>query len=156
MRNIIDGLYVGTAYECPDADQDWAVVHACKHPCYVKVMGTSRVSKEHVNYLDFRREDHLYLNMIDPQVPLFMMGTFDAFLTFMDEMWTRDKKVLIHCNMGMSRSPSLALVFLSKRLKAITDVSYMEAMHQYREIDPDYFPSNGIRIWLTQNWDKII
>ena len=154
MRKITDNLYVGNGTDCASVPEDWGVVHACKYPCYVDAMGGT-VDKTHPNWLYKWEQDHLYLNMVDPQVPLFMPETFRIFLEFMDDMWDRNIPTLIHCNMGMSRSPSLALVFLAKRTGLIHNSLYSEALEEYRKIDPDYFPGNGIRVWLTTNWNKL-
>jgi predicted protein tyrosine phosphatase len=62
------------------------------------------------------REYDLYLNIIDPPVPLFKPPLFSSFLVFADKHWRSGKKLLIHCNQGESRAPSLALLFLEKKL----------------------------------------
>jgi len=60
--------------------------------------------------------------MIDPPEPLFMMPIFTEFLKFAKDKWDSGKKLLIHCNRGESRAPSLALLFLAKCLKKLAEI----------------------------------
>ena len=59
------------------------------------------------------KENDLFLNIIDPAVPLFMPPLFTAFLEFSNKHWRQGKKLLIHCNQGEPRAPSLALLFVA-------------------------------------------
>ncbi len=61
---------------------------------------------------------HLILNMVDAKDPeLFSKEMIDAALDFMDETLSRGLKVLVHCDRGESRSPSIALLYVAARLK---------------------------------------
>ena len=55
----------------------------------------------------------LYLNIIDPPGPLFMPPLFTSFLEFAVRNWEEGKNILIHCNQGESRAPSMGLLFLA-------------------------------------------
>lgn len=150
-------LYVGSAEDCAAVagNPDWAVVHACKYPCHAGKCGP-KVAKDAANYLAYREEDQLFLNMIDPPVPMFPMGIFDAFLGFMDEVWQGKKNVLIHCNKGESRAPSLALLFLAKRQFRISNLSYDDAWDDFEQLMGErYTPSTGIEEWLREHWGEI-
>ena len=72
---------------------------------------------------------HLFLNMIDPDTPLFKPPLFDSALSFIDRYFPT-RKVLIHCNKGNSRAPSLALLYLAKRARVINS----EIMQQQQMI----------------------
>jgi predicted protein tyrosine phosphatase len=114
---------------------------------------TATISKKHPNYLVLERGHHLYLNLIDPPQPLFMMPSFAAFLLFVDREIT-DREVLIHCNQGESRAPSLTLLYMAKRLGMLPSDSYASADDAFRA-KFSYNPTSGIRIWLTNNWAMI-
>jgi predicted protein tyrosine phosphatase len=100
-------------------------------------------------------QSDLFLNMIDPKLPLFKLEMFDAFMVWMDDKWSRGHNILIHCNQGHSRAPSLAMLFLAKYLKVISDIDYMAAYSQYRHLDPEFNPNSGIVLFLKTYWNQI-
>jgi predicted protein tyrosine phosphatase len=85
-------------------------------------------------------------------VPLFPNELFAAFLPFAREMWDSGKQLLIHCNQGESRAPSLALIFLAKHLQAVSNESYAMARTDFNQVFPHYMPGRGIETYLTNNW----
>jgi hypothetical protein len=157
MANIrvADRLSFGCQQTCTrEDDGSLAVVHACKIPCHRDAVGYRNTLPTYdPNYLAFEDAHHLYLNLIDPTEPLFQMESFEAFFRFVDrEIEERD--VLIHCNKGESRSPSLALLYMAKRLGLLPNESYKAAATSFEEQFP-YSPSQGIRTWLSRNWHRI-
>ena len=118
MRILInERLSFGNESDCTHtADGSIAVVHACKHPCHRHAVGyTNTLPNTHPSYLVLERGHHLYLNLIDPPAPLFMMPSFEAFLRFADRE-IAERPILIHCNQGESHAPSLTLLYMAKRL----------------------------------------
>jgi predicted protein tyrosine phosphatase len=67
----------------------------------------------------------------------------------------QSKKVMIHCNQGLSRAPTLALLFLAKRAKIINNKSYQKAKEDFLKLFPNYQPGTGIQIYLTTYWNKL-
>jgi hypothetical protein len=133
---------------------DVAVVHACKNPCHQNVLGyKGNLSSDHEHYLSYEKGYHLYLNLIDPSAPLFKAESFDIFFAFVDRA-IQERAVLIHCNLGQSRAPSLTLLYMAKRLGILPDESYEAARAAFEKKFP-YTPSAGIVTYLTQNWDLI-
>ena len=158
MRQVYDRIFVGNHTDCEQVDKSWAVVHACKYPCWADVVGLGKaraLPKSHPHYLYYRSGDHLYLNLVDSNQPLFMPQSFSIFLDFMQEMYDEGKTILIHCNMGFSRSPSLALLFLAKRLRVISDELYNRAVVDYAKLDANFFPGAGLRYFMTFNWKNL-
>lgn len=85
MNKVYKGLYVGSDQDCfTDERAEWAVVHACKHPCHQRAVGyKGSLPKDHPNYLKYEDGSHLYLNLIDPDVlPLFYPSLYDTALEF--------------------------------------------------------------------------
>jgi protein-tyrosine phosphatase len=156
MIEVHPKLYVGTESDCFfDSRDDWVVVHACKSPCHQKAVGYhGNLPSTHPNYLVLERGTHLFLNMIDPDTPLFKLPLFDSALSFIDRYFSTHK-VLIHCNKGNSRAPSLALLYLAKRARVINSESYATAARDFRAKFPSYQPSLGIQIYLTEHWSQI-
>jgi len=157
MRTMVhDRLFFGDESECVCTDDPTlAVVHACKEPCHRRSVGytTRTIPRDHPHYLVFERGHHIYLNLIDPDQPLFMMPSFVAFIRFVDREIT-ERIVLIHCNQGESRAPSLALLYMAKRLVLIPNDSY-EAAAKAFGTRFTYNPSRGIRTWLANHWHEI-
>ena len=153
MRNVYDRLYIGSIEDCFHQKEGWATVHACKSPCHQRVVGYQKaLPRAHPNYLIFERPQNLYLNMIDPVAPLFMPRLFTEFLRFAREKWEGGGNLLIHCNQGESRAPSLALLFLAKDLGVLPTESYGLAFQEFVKLYPPYSPGLGIQSYLWKNW----
>ena len=63
--------------------------------------------------------------------------------------------LIVHCNCGLSRAPSLALLFLAKRREAIAAESYAAARSAFEKLLPAYAPGEGIRRFLTDRWMEL-
>ena len=156
MHQVHTRLFIGTELDCRIGDGSWAVVHACKSPCHQRAVGyRGSLPSTHPNYLAFEKGSDLYLNMIDPPQPLFMSGLFVTFLRFGAQNWDAGRSLLIHCNLGESRAPSLAMLFLAKHLHAITNSGFDAARSQFSSIFPPYAPGLGIQSYLRQHWDEL-
>jgi len=161
MFKVHPNLFIGSEGDCPFASsgrlaaEELAVVHACKSPCHQKAVGyRGSLPHDHPHYLVLEVKNDLFLNMIDPDAPLFMPPLFKRSLDFIEKQ-IKTRKVLIHCNLGNSRSPSLALLYMAKRGKAISDDSYGAAMKQFLSTFPRYQPGLGIQMYLSRNWSKL-
>lgn len=156
MISVQDGLFVGNERDCRRGGSDWAVIHACKHPCHVAAVGYSgSLASGHPNYLVFADRDDLFLNMIDPSAPLFKLELFSACLSFASRKTEEGKSLLIHCNQGESRAPSLALLFLAKVKLAISNDSYASARTDFELLFRNYRPGRGIQTYLATNWQSL-
>ena len=156
MIEVYPNLYVGTDSDCFfDIRDDWVVVHACKSPCHQRAVGYhGNLSPAHPNYLILERGSHLFLNIIDSNTPLFKLLLFNSALNFIDR-YLPTRKVLIHCNNGKSRAPSLALLYLAKHARVINSESYATAAKDFRAMFPSYQPGQGIQIYLSEHWIQI-
>ena len=153
MVKVHDRLYIGDGTTCRLGSAQLAVVHACKSPCHQQAVGyTGSLSPQHPNYLVLQRPYDLYLNIIDPPVPLFKIETFVQFLLFASEHHDRGGSLLIHCNQGESRAPTLALLFLSKHLRVIPSDSFSGAQAAFASLYATYRPGAGIQQFLATNW----
>ena len=160
MFEIYQNLFIGNESDCFfDNKEDWAVIHACKIPCHQRAVGyTGNLDGKHPNYLILERGKHLFLNIVDMERPLlhkFAGPIIEAALAFIEKNIITNN-LLIHCNQGLSRAPSIGLIFLAKRTDVISNVSYREAAQDFLKIYGRYQPSRGIAIYLSKNWKKII
>jgi len=161
MIEVHSGLFVGDDIDYirhVARQAGWAVVHACKLPYHKELLGnhTAGAPQNHPEYYLARRDDVLFLNIVDaPQGRFFSKEhLIDPTLSFLDEMNERGMPVLIHCNQGESRSPSLALLYMAARLRALPTESLAAAEAAFRPLYPMYSPKPGIREHLLQYWDQ--
>ena len=93
--------------------------------------------------------------MIDPPAPLFKVEMFERFLAFARTKYNSGASLLIHCNQGESRAPSLALLFLTKHIGKLPNTSYTDARQVFEKRFPAYQPGLGIQQFLATNWGAI-
>lgn len=159
MLEVHPGIFVGRVGECSlhggRLTGDWAIVHA--YPaCHRDALGyTTPLAPKGPEQLLARREQHLFLNMRDAEEPTFYSkeALIDPALAFMDEMRAKEANILIHCEQGLSRSPSLALLYLATRLGALPNASLAAAEEQFKTLYPNYSPGYGIWAHMQRNWE---
>jgi hypothetical protein len=157
MIQIHKNLFVGSLidYESNQNNLDFNFVQACKEPCHRKALGYSGRSADsnHPEYLIAYRDRRIILNMIDPPTAKYFENIqFEKSLLFIEEKLKDGKKVLIHCNQGISRSPSIGLLYLAVKGN-IKNRNYNEAKEDFIKIYPNYEPS-GIKEFLELNWSN--
>jgi len=161
MIEIYPNLFVGTAddYEFQVKGQEgWSVVHACKEPYHRRELGyTSRAaSKNHPEYLIAKRESRLILNLVDaPDLAYISKEIIDAALEFIHKGLSEGRKVLIHCNLGESRSPSIGLLYLAIYTEKLSK-EFAAAENEFRQIYPSYNPGAGMKGFLIKNWSNYV
>ena len=117
MKEITDNLFIGSQedYELNVKFQpDWFVIHACKEPYHRQALGyTGRaVANTHPEYLIAERGNRLILNLVDVEDPKYIVKEIiDKAILTIDEK-IKAKKILVHCNQGMSRSATIGLLYL--------------------------------------------
>lgn len=160
MRYEVGGITVGDEELCALYGGSWTgfLVHAAKDRCHRAACGGyDKITASHPEYLSARRGNDLFLNAIDPPLPLFRREMFTAALDFIDEGLKQGQPVGCHCNKGQSRAPSVVLLYLAKRAGRISDLSYAAARTDFEKlVDPGvYEPGEGIRAFLSSNWTAI-
>ncbi|MFP4029619.1 MAG: phosphatase [Candidatus Brocadiia bacterium] len=162
MIEIYPGLYVGNEidYERTVKGQEgWRVVHACKEPYHRQLLGYKGrgAPKDHPEYLVAERGNRLFLNFVDAHDPDYIPKEIvDSALSFAREGLNAGFQVLVHCNLGQSRSPSLGLLYLAAYTDAIPSCSLEAAEEAFREVYPAYCPKNGIRGFLDEHWEEYV
>lgn len=153
----MDNLFIGAAYDYErfvNGQDGWVVVQACKEPYHRRALGytTRGAPRDHPEYLIAHRGNRLILNLVDAPNPLYIpKEIIDAALEFVNEH-IEENKVLVHCNQGESRSPSLGLLYLA----LFTDIlpkDFYSAEELFRQIYPMYHPATGMRGYLISHWD---
>jgi protein-tyrosine phosphatase len=96
----------------------------------------------------------LYLNLVDSQPEIFPVSSLEAFVRFGRRHWKSGSGLLIHCQLGVSRAPSLALLLLAKGLRVFPDDSYDDAWAALSARMRSYAPSLGLQALLRESWDR--
>lgn len=157
MIEVYKNLFVGTDDDCCSSE-NIAIIHACK-TCHQKVLGYGKaLPQDHANYLTYNHNnDNLYLNLVDmkPEFsPIFTDPIMKEAVTFINKN-ILEKPILVHCNQGVSRSPSIALLYLSLN-KIIDYSSYAAASLEFIKLYPDYNPGSGIFLYLSKHWNRLL
>ena len=159
MVEIYPNLFIGSEQDYEGkikGKEGWWVVHACKEPYHRQALGyrTRGAPKDHPEYLVARRGHRLILNLVDASNPAYIpKEIIDAALEFIDQGIREGKQVLVHCNQGESRSPSIGLLYLAAFTDVIPSASLCEAEEAFLQIYPYYRPGKGMRGFLVQHWE---
>lgn len=159
MLQIYDKIYVGAEQDCHfNALDDWAIIHACKHPCHIKAVEyKGNLPQSHPNYLIFENNKHLVLNMVDMEQelhPKYTNPIMSAAMIFI-EKYIEMNKILIHCNQGQSRSPSIALIYIARK-SIINNESFSTAAKEFIQLYQYYQPGRGIAAYMNRNWNYLM
>jgi hypothetical protein len=152
---VYTNLFVGSEHdEVSIRGQDgWFVIHACKEPHHRLALGyTGRTaSKDHPEYLTARRDGRLILNLVDVDDVNFISPIIvDAALAAIHQN-IMSKRVLVHCNQGQSRSPSIAFLYLAKFSGVFEERDYEGALRHFQGLYPPFAPAKGMADYVRLN-----
>lgn len=163
MIEIYPNLFIGNQIDYEHCvrfqPDDWFVVHACKDPYHRRALGyTGRgAPKDHPEYLIAERARKLILNLVDAPNPDYIpYEIIERAIEYIHEKMTENSKILVHCNQGESRAPSIGLLYLAKYTNLISSESLENAKKEFIEIYPNYNPSKGMQLFMQYNWQKLI
>ena len=153
---VHDGLFVG-----PGADTykfAGSILHCARDPWFVEacksfVMPISYTFPSCHNTVVQPCYNEMALNMVDAAEPHYFSDEMvNAGLEFITERLAEGDPVLVHCNMGISRSPSMAFLWMFEH--GFLDDEFRHALPQFKTIYPNYCPGNGIWQYLKRRCDK--
>lgn len=157
MIEVIKNLYVGNDTSCLMCDSEWAIVHACKG-CHQKFLRYKKaLPQNHPSYLVHFEKNHLFLNLVDMErmfLSNFTHPIMKAAFEFLDEQIPQ-RRVLIHCNQGQSRSAGVALAYMAKK-NLINNTDLKSAYLEFKELYPPTLLGQGIGIYLGNFWAEIM
>ena len=157
MIKVSENLYVGNDTSCSMCDAEWAIVHACK-TCHQKGVGyQGNLNPKHPAYLVHQVGHHLFLNLVDMEKmfhPNFTHPIMKATFEFLDEQIPQ-RKVLIHCNQGQSRSAGLALAYMAKK-NLIANADSKAAYVEFKKLYAPAQLGKGIGLYLGNFWAEVM
>jgi hypothetical protein len=151
MKEIYSKLYVGgdPDYLRLKDDPDWHILRCCKDGVggHRETIGyQERSAPKGPTYLFVERPRKLILNLVDTDDPSYIPPALvDKSLLYITDS-LRVGKLLIACNRGESRAPSLAFLWLY--LNGKLPAEYHKALRMFRTLYPAYSPANGIRQYV--------
>ena len=156
MIEVSPNLHVGSQLDEQTirGHDGWFLIHACKEPYHRDALRyTGRgAPRGHPEYLIARRLGRLILNLIDADNASYIpREIIDAALEAIVEN-IGSRKVLVHCNQGQSRSPTIAFLYLAKSTPAFSGQDLGDALAQFQKLYPPYAPARGMADFVRKNW----
>jgi protein-tyrosine phosphatase len=155
ITKITEGLFVGAQHDYENMDpKGWYIIHACKEPYHRELLGykTASAPKDSKEYLWARRDDVLYMNLVDPREARWIPQTLiDKSLSFIQEAMDKGKPTLVHCNLGNSRAPSICLMYMIRNNQYS---SLKEAVDTFKKIYKYYRPSEGFKEFIKKFYEE--
>lgn len=162
MKNIYKNIYVGNQkdYEENKNSKDFAFINACKEPYHRIALGYSGRScdKNNEEYLFAYRDDNnrLICNLVDvPLIDYISPIIIDECMKFIYSKTLERKNILINCNLGESRSPIIAMLYLAT-INYFNEKSFEESEKEFKKIYKEYKPAKGVYDYAKINWNKYI
>lgn len=160
MIEVFSNLFVGNEADASNVlhTPGWYIVHACKEPFHRQALGYKGrgAPKEHPEYLIAERDGRLILNLVDaPDSAYIPKEIMDAAVDAIHKNISK-KKVLVHCNQGMSRSPTIALLYLAKYTNIFSSDDFAIALARFKKLYPAYAPANGVAMFAQENWNLYV
>jgi hypothetical protein len=158
MIEVYEKLFVGSQDDEASVrrNPDWIVVHACKEPYHRDALGYTGqgAPKSHPEYLIARRSGRLILNLVDvADVNYISPEIIDPALDTIHQH-IASNKVLVHCNQGMSRSPTIAFLYLLKFTEVLPRQNIEGDLEAFQKLYPPYAPAKGMADYVRLNWQK--
>lgn len=146
-------VFIGADDDLPKLKTSPAILHAAKEPWHRQALGyiTPGAPKENPEYLVAVRHYYkeCFLNLIDAEDPAYIpKELIDSAVNFVNFHRCKFNKVFIHCNQGLSRAPTIAMLVEAPGLS----IDFDEALEQFKAIFPDYAPRNGMLEFAKANW----
>ncbi len=155
MREVVKGLWVGdrTDYDEAKDRSDWSFVLAAQS-FHRQLLGYSGrgAPKDSPDYLWHESEHVLTCNLVDADNPKFIDELLIAkILGFMAAEWSVWRTLGVFCDQGMSRSPTLCLLFL--RGMGLLTMPYAEAAEWMdAKLEGNYRPNGGMKAYAQERW----
>jgi hypothetical protein len=158
MIEVYPRLFVGDATSAAVVSDksDWFVISAAKEPFHRQALGyrTPGAPKDSEEYLIARRPGRLILNLVDvDNVAYIREEIINTALREIDHQLADGKKVLIHCNQGRSRAPTIALLYLHQNEADYMASDHVHAAALFAAQYPAYAPAKGMAEYARQHWN---
>jgi predicted protein tyrosine phosphatase len=156
MKEVFKDLWVGDDVDFESLAHtmahSWSVVHAAKEPYHRELIGytTKSAPKEHPYYLFARFGNLLFLNLVDADNPNYIPEEIiDEATDFITDRLSLGDKVLVHCNEGNSRAPSLAFIWMVEN--GHLPSNFHDASREFSKLYPEFKPGKGMFLAIKRH-----
>lgn len=155
MEQVASDLFIGDLgdHELVRGKGDWAIIHAEKdmHRRYVNtnnlafhdIILTPDGNELYLAFEDAMKMDQVNTRCIGPA------------LEFIHRHISRGRKVLIHCIAGVSRAPTIAMLYFLKYTDILPRTNIFDAIFSFSELYPLYNPNDGLFAYAAQFLERI-
>lgn len=156
MEEVVNNLYVGgdTDFEKIAHRTGWSALRVCKYGPggHQQTLGYKTLAApKGPHYLWAGKGNLLALNAVDLDDPHFVSEEMvNKGLDFIATRLSEGDKVLVACNQGQSRGPTLALLYM-RRIGELP-YNFIQAERIFRTIYPPYAPAQGMRQYARTHW----
>ena len=163
MKGILDGpdgkpiLFIGDDSDDVEAQKrGYAILVCAKDGPYghrAALGYKERGAPKDDNYYHATRGKRMVLNLLDVDNPDFIpeQVIFPA-LKWINNHLKAGDKVLVHCNAGRSRGPTIAMLFL--RTIGELPSGFVTSEKVFRALYPKYSPGKGMRVFARTHWEE--
>lgn len=153
MREVASGLFVGDdrTYQSLKDENGFYFLHAAKEPYHRQMVGYSShgAPRDNTEYYIVARGNRLALNLIDVDDVKYIPETvIQAGVSFGRSCRKNGSNILVNCNEGRSRAPTLAMLIMAPELGD----NYDDARRQFDELYPAYSPKKGVETFARTHW----
>lgn len=166
MYKIINNLYVGSVSVLPFAKEcNFSVLGCCKYPLHqqnARLTGASKdgylkIDKSEPEYYFAERDHALYCNLIDADDMKYIPDVIiERALKFISDEIADGRAVVAVCNNGISRSPSVALMYLIREGYFDLCANFEEAVKRFKTKYPMYSPNRGFYDYTKRFFESYI
>lgn len=139
-------------------DENVSYLLCAKNPFHKNVVGyENKCSKDHQEYLvAYRPENNVMaLNMVDaPKVEFFSDKMIYPAIEFIGKELENHRNVVVICNKGESRSPTMCLMYMMKNNVFDKNLSHSEVFSEFSKLARNWNPRLGILQYCVSYWDK--
>lgn len=159
MKQISPNVYVGgdEDYEKVKNDKDWCYVRCCKFGDggHKDLLGYNTQSSPEGPHKYWAKKGRvLALNLLDLDDPNYVPEeAIQQGLDFIRDN-VDEKKVLVACNAGHSRGPTMGLMWL--RTIGRMPYSFMQSEKHYANLYRKFDPSPGIEQFARMHWASLL
>lgn len=164
MINVYKNIYVGNQEDLYQlySNNEWSFLHCAQQPFHREMVGyTGFLNKNHSNYRSIIKGNRMALNIVDMNF-FNLNGYEDHFrkmfteaIEFLNKETLKGNKILIHCNQGMSRGPSLAMLYIST-LGAFNYKGFEDTEKEFNKLYPNYNPAINIKGTIKYFWNEFV
>src|SRR6188474_376831 len=141
MKEVHPNLWVGNQDDLRLWNPNRLSIAAAKEPFHREAVGYKErgAPKDSPEYLTALRANRLNLNLVDgPSHKFISVAMIERALAYIDVA----QPFLIACNQGMSRSPTIAMMWLAKN-GHIEMPTFSKLEHNFEKLYPLYEPTAG-------------